>query len=332
MRNQNNAFTTAEQLSRLYTPSSKLAFTMAEILISLTIIGVIAAITLPSLRANINEKTWATQRKALYSRMSQAIAMMPSLSGYGIGADNAETSSKASEVFVTDGLSKVLDINNICNYQKLSECGFSSKIKTLIDNRNINFPTKFSDLNPRITSSGSNTIGDTTYVNSSPLIDTYTAAFETKNGESVAVFYNPFCMSKNDGIEHYFVQHQICVNFVYDMNGKRGPNQVGRDIGYMTALYATDSEVVSSLPINWAQNASVPYNNARANCRKKDARVLSFEELVSSYANTKLIDVPTSYGFMSSTLGGDGKYRALSMYTGFTLYVSQSYYLCTKRN
>ena len=30
------------------------AFTMAEILISLTIIGVIAAITLPSLKANIN--------------------------------------------------------------------------------------------------------------------------------------------------------------------------------------------------------------------------------------------------------------------------------------
>ena len=33
------------------------AFTMAEILLSLTIIGVVAAITLPSLTGNINEKT-----------------------------------------------------------------------------------------------------------------------------------------------------------------------------------------------------------------------------------------------------------------------------------
>ena len=46
------------------------AFTMAEILLSLTIIGVVAAITLPSLTGNINERTWNTQRKALYARMS----------------------------------------------------------------------------------------------------------------------------------------------------------------------------------------------------------------------------------------------------------------------
>ena len=57
----------------------KFAFTMAGILISLTIIGIIAAITLPALQGNINEKTWVTQRKALYSRLSQAIALMPSL-------------------------------------------------------------------------------------------------------------------------------------------------------------------------------------------------------------------------------------------------------------
>ena len=77
-------FNMADRLSRTYTLGCKLAFTMAEILISLTIIGVIAAITLPSLQANINEKTWATQRKALYNRMSQAISLMDSLNGYGV--------------------------------------------------------------------------------------------------------------------------------------------------------------------------------------------------------------------------------------------------------
>lgn len=63
--------------------NNKNAFTMAEILISLVIISIIAAITLPALRANINESTWNTQRKALYSRMSQAISMLPNLNGYG---------------------------------------------------------------------------------------------------------------------------------------------------------------------------------------------------------------------------------------------------------
>ena len=59
------------------------SFTMAEILLSLTIIGVVAAITLPSLTGNINERTWNTQKKALYARMSQAIALMGSINGYG---------------------------------------------------------------------------------------------------------------------------------------------------------------------------------------------------------------------------------------------------------
>ena len=64
------------------------AFTMAEILLSLTIIGVVAAITLPSLTGNINERTWNTQRKALYARFSQAIALMPALNAYGTLTEN----------------------------------------------------------------------------------------------------------------------------------------------------------------------------------------------------------------------------------------------------
>ena len=66
----------------------RIAFTMAEILLSLTIIGVVAAITLPSLTGNINERTWNTQRKALYARFSQAIALMPALNAYGTLTEN----------------------------------------------------------------------------------------------------------------------------------------------------------------------------------------------------------------------------------------------------
>ena len=68
--------------------NQRCAFTMAEILLSLTIIGVVAAITLPSLTGNINERTWNTQRKALYARFSQAIALMPALNAYGTLTEN----------------------------------------------------------------------------------------------------------------------------------------------------------------------------------------------------------------------------------------------------
>ena len=68
-RHRNFAFTMAAAgqggfVSRWLTSGQKCAFTMAEILLSLTIIGVVAAITLPSLTGNINERTWNTQRKA----------------------------------------------------------------------------------------------------------------------------------------------------------------------------------------------------------------------------------------------------------------------------
>ena len=41
------------------------------------------------------------------------------------------------------------------------------------------------------------------------------------------------------------IQPEICVNFVFDLNGTKGPNTVGKDIGTMTALYASDSVVVA---------------------------------------------------------------------------------------
>ena len=101
------------------------AFTMAEILLSLTIIGIVAAITLPSLTGNINERTWNTQRKALYARMSQAIALMPALNGYGTLTEDESgnvTEDTAAETFTTAGLSKVLKINNICDREHLEDC------------------------------------------------------------------------------------------------------------------------------------------------------------------------------------------------------------------
>ena len=51
------------------------AFTMAEILISLTIIGVIAALTLPTLSGNITSKKFATTYKKAYATIGQALKM-----------------------------------------------------------------------------------------------------------------------------------------------------------------------------------------------------------------------------------------------------------------
>ena len=55
--------------------SRKIAFTLAEVLITLGIIGVVAAMTLPNFIANYKNKVIAKQLQKTYSALSQAISM-----------------------------------------------------------------------------------------------------------------------------------------------------------------------------------------------------------------------------------------------------------------
>ena len=286
--------------------SPEQAFTMAEILLSLTIIGVVAAITLPSLTGNINERTWNTQRKALYARMSQAISLMPALNGYGTVDDTTDT---AAETFVTAGLSKVLKINNICASGQLGDCGLPSKITTLTGS-NMAFPTTFKDLNaanvsvsaPNLTNSGSIT-GYDSYTK----IDVNAAAFETANGESIAVFYNPSCVSDMNETGSIRVQTKVCANFVYDLNGSKGPNTVGKDIGIMSVLYPTDSVVVAPFPAiqlagNGFGSTGISQFNASKYCRQQgdEYRMPNKEETMSLFTNNLLLGNYTATAWTAS--------------------------------
>ena len=55
--------------------SRKIAFTLAEVLITLGIIGVVAALTLPTLIENHNKRVVETRLQKFYSAMNQAIKM-----------------------------------------------------------------------------------------------------------------------------------------------------------------------------------------------------------------------------------------------------------------
>ena len=71
------AFTLAEGATHVahWNNSRKIAFTLAEVLITLGIIGVVAAMTMPSLVANYEKKRTATAVKKAYSELSQALKL-----------------------------------------------------------------------------------------------------------------------------------------------------------------------------------------------------------------------------------------------------------------
>ncbi len=326
------------------TLEKRCAFTMAEILLSLTIIGVVAAITLPSLMANINERTWNTQRKALYARLSQAIAMMPQLNGYGeyegtnTGGSVTTTKDTAAEAFLTEGLSKVLKINNICDAAHLADCGIAASFTNLAGST-ITWPTKLSELNSMFTSTYE-TASSSKYTNPQKDINTNAAAFETQNGEAIALYYNPYCTADTEGNVWHYSQPKMCANFIYDLNGNKGPNAVGKDIGFITALYPNDSNVVAPIPLatNAANGATIVRAATRAACSTQDseARLPNRDELSAMFYNMKLLGI-SSGGFWSGSVASSGESGMVwgqSFYMGirepFTWAYSR-YVRCVKR-
>ena len=285
---------------------ARIGFTMAEILLSLTIIGVVAAITLPSLTGNINERTWNTQRKALYARFSQAIPLMDAINGYGTlreVTDSATGSTSiedtAAETFITGGLAKVMKINNICDNEHLADCGITSRITTL-DGVQIDMPTTMQELNSDMAGSYSNSF------NAVSLLDTKAAAFETANGESVVVYYNPKCVGSfnetGGGFGGVYYANKVCANFVYDLNGNKGPNTVGKDIGFMTAMYPSDVKVAAPVPAASALSGTYQITpssgvSASAACTQYDSeyKLPNIDELIAMGVNKRLIDGDLSY-------------------------------------
>ena len=60
----------------------KKAFTLAEVLITLGIIGIVAAMTMPALMAKFNERVWLTRFKQTYSILTNAYIMASKDYGY----------------------------------------------------------------------------------------------------------------------------------------------------------------------------------------------------------------------------------------------------------
>ena len=314
-----------------------LAFTMAEILLSLTIIGVVAAITLPSLTGNINERTWNTQRKALYSRISQAVSLMPALNGYGTLSEDEDgnvIADTAAETFLSAGLSKVLKINNICDSEHLQDCGINSSYINLRGSKKTVAVT-LADYNSMFT----NLILTNGYSYSQ--INTKAAAFETANGESVLTYYNPYCRPSNQKLTYSFSQPYMCANFIYDLNGKKGPNTIGKDMGVITAIYPTDSFVVAPMSFQKQYNIYKKFPEAKKYCKtfSDDSRLPDIEELMAIFYNKDVFEPkPVDGAYWSNSVAVYGKIWRLAMSSGARETYNSDFsaeafnVICVKRN
>ena len=235
------------------------AFTMAEILISLTIIGVIAALTLPALMANLNEKVWNTKRKALHSRMAQALAAMPNLDKYLATEDIT-----AEYNFIQNGLATAFNITKICDQGNKSKC-------------DINLPQfDMNDVALDLPRSAYNH-----------------ASFNTVNGESVLVWrYNSSCNGESnaDFMTSSNVTNMICASFLYDLNGNsKGPNKFGKDMGLIVAYFPEYPLVIAPMPVAATEDEVSADEADDLLASNPDYRLPSLAEAVAIVQNKSLI-------------------------------------------
>lgn len=129
--------------------------------------------------------------------------------------------------------------------------------------------------------------------------NTKAAAFETKNGESIVAYVNPGCVGNLQQL-HFgpyngvatgdLYQRTVCANFIFDLNGNKGPNTVGKDIGVITVMYPSDPVVVLPYPATTILSKG-SFKNASKLCTNFDSeyRLPTLEESYSMFVNNYLL-------------------------------------------
>lgn len=186
----------------------KRGFTLSEILISLTIIGVVAALTIPGLIKNHNEKAWATASNLFSQKLEVALRVM--------NTDGTLTGYPSTLDFV-NALKKNIKITKICS-DDVRKC-FA---KEIIWN-----------------SSGTPIEIDNTvvkYREASERDWAETVGVQFANGVNALIAYDKNCIA--DPFNNQYAVTAACVGVLYDVSGFRAPNTNGKDI-YASANIAS---------------------------------------------------------------------------------------------
>ena len=191
-----------QSLSHLIT-SKAAAFTLAEVLITLAVIGIVAALTLPGLIQNHNEKAWSTAKDLWEKKLTETVRRM--------NIDGVMTGHESTEEFMNT-FKNYMKVIKTCDNGDINKCYSPKIVQTGSDSEPIEIET--SDLK--------------TAENLGNDWETNTMSFVIADGTTVIMAYNPNC-AYADPIEDTGSQVS-CLGFMVDVNGKKGPNKVGDDI------------------------------------------------------------------------------------------------------
>lgn len=190
-----NFLVARQSLLTLKSFKNSLAFTLAEVIIVMGIIGIIAEMTIPTLVKNVQRQQYISSVKKAYTTLSTAYALALqdngspvtwNLVGHGDAGGNQRF------------------LGNLAPYLKITKnCGTNG--------------TCFPNLNYKYLNG--NSAGD--FYSANPNFGTAQLADGTLLATEV---YDKDCN------EDFYIPETICAGATYDVNGPAGPNQIGVDV------------------------------------------------------------------------------------------------------
>ena len=204
------AFTLAEGATHIDMSDNfrRVAFTLAEVLITVGIIGIVAAMTIPTLIVNYQKREFASRLSQTFSVLSNAIKMAQVEYGdvatwgyqkyYGTTVDPNDDNSQYIKEYAEKYFLPYLRVSKNYGTVKLKDIGYSG------------FKSKD---------------GKSYYNENSKVYTT-----EVNNGTIIFFAYNG-STTEIDGVTTHFISAPI---ISIDINGKAGPNVIGRDVFQFT--------------------------------------------------------------------------------------------------
>ena len=180
-------------------------FTLAEVLITLAIIGIVAALTIPTLIQNYQERAWNTASQVFQRKLGEALRVMNvegTLAGY-----------TTTEAFV-DELSKHIKITRICENDDITTC-FADTVTWGDEEVDMSKVKKAKNF------------GQNDW-------DTNTVGVQFANGVNGVIAYNPDCRQNQFSNDVITVDENgistDCLAILYDVDGFKNPNTQQKDL------------------------------------------------------------------------------------------------------
>ena len=191
---------------------NKKGFTLAEVLITLGIIGVVAAITMPMLITNVRNQVRAKRIENIEQKFSKATDKMVALGVYtGLGS---------TENFVNE-LGKHLKLAKVCDNDNLQSCWPYEKVLTRVNTNTLWEISKTKEASELKMKDDDYSEWDKTM------------GIITADGTSMILSYNTKCdidETKPINYSDSISSTTGCVALVYDWNGATKPNKYGDDV------------------------------------------------------------------------------------------------------